>query len=410
MYKENALLVGLDIGTYKTAVIVAEVIPDGIEVLGIGMALSQGGLRKGLIINVETTVQAIRKAVEEAQLGASCEIHNVCAGVGGGHTGGVTSHGMVVVKDREVSPTDVASVIEVARTVALPAECEILHVLPQEFLVDGQERGREPVGMSGIRLEGSVHLVTVANGALDSIRRCCERAGLHVNSFQFAALAAAEAVLTPEEKDMGVTLVDIGGGTTGIAIFSRGAVVHTAVLPVGGHNMTNDLAVGMRIPIAEAEKMKQRHGCALGDLITPGEMVEMPKVGGRDPSPVPRRRLGDIIEPRAEEILTLVREQCEAVEMLGKLGAGVVLTGGGAITEGMSELAERVFKVPVRRGVPRFLGSLVDAVNGPMYATAVGLVLHESQQPRLNGVVRHREGPGWGRVRERVVEWFREFF
>jgi cell division protein FtsA len=231
-----------------------------------------------------------------------------------------------------------------------------------------------------------------------------------VNGIQFAALAAAEAVLTPEEKEMGVVLVDIGGGTTGIVIFSRGAVVHTAVLPVGGHNMTNDLAVGMRIPLAEAEKMKQRHGCALGDLITPGEMVEMPKVGGRDPSPVQRRRLSDIIEPRAEEILTLVREQCEAVEMFGRLGAGVVLTGGGAITEGMPELAERVFKVQVRRGVPRSLGSLVDAVNGPMYATAVGLVLHESQQPRLNGVVRHREGPGWGRVRERVVEWFREFF
>jgi cell division protein FtsA len=410
MYKENALFVSLDIGTYKTAVLVAEATPEGVEVLGIGTALSQGGLRKGLIINVDATVQAIRKAVEEAQLGASCEIHNVCAGVTGGHTGGMTSHGMVVMKDREVSPADVANVIEVARTVALPTECEILHVLPQEFMVDGQDRGREPVGTSGVRLEGSVHLVTVANGSLEGIRRCCERAGLHVNRIQFAPLAAAEAVLTPEEKEMGVVLADVGGGTTGIVIFHRGAVVHTAVLPVGGHNMTNDLAMGMRIPLAEAEKIKQRHGCALGDLITPGEMVEMPKVGGRDPSPVPRRRLSDVIEPRAEEILTLVREHCEAAEMLGKLGAGVVLTGGGAIMEGMPELAERVFRAPIRRGVPRFLGSLVDAVNGPMYATVMGLVLHESQQPRMNGAAPHREGQGWGRVRERVVEWFREFF
>jgi cell division protein FtsA len=410
MYKENALFVSLDIGTYKTAVIVAEATPEGIEVLGIGTALSQGGLRKGLIINVDATVQAIRKAVGEAQLGASCEIHNVCAGVTGGHTGGMTSHGMVVMKDREVSPADVANVIEVARTVALPTECEILHVLPQEFMVDGQDRGRDPVGTSGVRLEGSVHLVTVANGALEGIRRCCERAGLRVSHIQFAALAAAEAVLTPEEKEMGVVLADVGGGTTGIVIFNRGAVVHTAVLPVGGHNMTNDLAMGMRIPLAEAEKIKQRHGCALGDLITPGEMVEMPKVGGRDPSPVPRRRLSDIIEPRAEEILTLIKEHCEAMEMLGKLGAGVVLTGGGAIMEGMPELAERVFRAPIRRGVPRFLGSLVDAVNGPMYATVMGLALYESQQPRMNGVVPHREGQGWGRMRERVVEWFREFF
>ena len=410
MDKENALLVSLDIGTYKTAVIVSEVTPEGIEVLGIGTALSQGGLRKGLIINVDATVQAIRKAVEEAQLGASCEIHNVHTGVAGGHVGGVTSQGMVVVKDREVSSADVAGVIDVARTVALPAECEILHVLPQEFLVDGQDRGREPVGTTGVRLEGSVHLVTVATGALEGIRRCCERAGLHVNSIQFTALAAAEAVLTPEEKELGVVLLDIGGGTTGVAIFNRGTVVDTAVLPVGGHNITNDLAVGARIPLAEAEKIKQRHGCALGDLITPGEMVEMPKVGGRDPSPLPRRRLSDIIEPRAEEIFHLVKEHCEAVDMLGKLGAGVVLTGGSTIMDGMPELAERVFRTQVRRGVPRFLGNLVDAVNGPMYATAVGLILLGLHQPRMNGVVRGRDGQGWHRMRERVVEWFREFF
>jgi len=410
MYKENSLIVSLDIGTYKTSVIVAEATHEGIEVLGIGTALSQGGLRKGLVINVDAAVQAIRKAVEEAQLGASCEIHNVCTGIAGGHVAGLTSQGMVVVKEREVSPVDVAGVIDVARAVALPAECEILHVLPQEFLVDGQDRGRTPIGTSGVRLEANVHLVTVATSAMENINRCCERAGLHVNSMHFTGLAAAEAVLTPEEKELGVVLLDIGGGTTGIVIFYRGAVMHTAILPVGGYNITNDLAVGVRIPLAEAEKIKQRHGCALGDLITPGEMVEMPKVGGRDLSPLARRKLSEIIEPRAEEIFTLVKEQCEEVGMLGRLGAGVVLTGGSAIMDGMTELAERVFRVPIRRGVPRFLGNLVDAINGPMYATGIGLVLRELQQPHANGVVRGREGHGWQRMRERVVEWFRDFF
>jgi cell division protein FtsA len=410
MAKENSLIVSLDVGTYKTAVVVAEATPEGIEVLGVGTALSQGGLRKGQVINVDATVQAIRKAVEEAQLGTSSEIHNVCAAVSGAHIAGLTSQGMIVVKDREVSPEDVARVIEVARTVALPAECEILHVIPQEFFVDGQDRGHEPVGTSGVRLEANVHLVTVASNALESLARCCERAGLHVNSIHFGGLAAAEAVLTPEEKEVGVVLVDIGSGTTSIVAFYRGAVTHTAVLPVGGSNMTKDLAVGLRIPEAEAEKIKQRHGCALGDMITPGEMIEMPKVGGRDPSPMPRRKLSEIIEPRAEEIFSLVKEQCEENGLLGKLNAGIVLTGGGAIMEGMSELAERVFRLPVRRGLPRFLGNTVDAVNGPMYATGVGLALRELQQHRSNGVGRSRNGHGWQRMRERVAEWFRDFF
>ncbi|MGE0822484.1 MAG: cell division protein FtsA [Candidatus Binatia bacterium] len=410
MYKENSLIVSLDIGTYKTAVVVAEPTPEGIEVLGIGTALSQGGLRKGQIINVEATIQVIRKAIEEAQLGASCEIHNVSAGITGGHVEGHSSRGMVVVKDREVSPDDVGSVIAVARTVALPAECEVVHVVPQEFLVDGQDRGREPVGTSGLRLEASVYLVTAATSALESLTRCCERAGLQVRSVHFTGFAAAEAVLTPEEKELGVILLDIGGGTTGIVGFHHGAVMHTAVLPVGGYNITNDLAVGIRIPLAEAEKIKQRHGCALGDMITPGEMIEMPKIGGRDPSPVPRRKLSEIIEPRAEEIFTLVKEQFEDLGLAGKLNAGVVLTGGGAIMEGMIELAERVFRMPVRRGVPRFLGNTVDAANGPMYATGIGLILRELQQYHSNGAVRGRDGHGWQRVRERVVEWFRDFF
>ena len=410
MAKENSLIVSLDVGTYKTAVVVAEATPEGIEVLGVGTALSQGGLQKGQVINVEATIQAIQKAVEEAQLGTSSEIHNVCVGISGAHITGLASQGIVVVKDREVSLDDVSRVIEVARTVALPAECEILHVIPQEFFVDGQQRGHKPVGTSGVRLEASVHLVTAATGALESLARCCERAGLHVNSVHFGSLAAAEAVLTPEERELGVVLLDIGSGTTGIVAVHRAAVTHTAVLPVGGYNMTKDLAFGLRIPEAEAEKIKQRHGCALGDMITPGEMIEMLKVGGRDPSPMPRRKLSEIIEPRAEEIFLLVKKQCEENGVLERLSAGVVLTGGSAIMEGMTELAERVFRLPVRRGIPRFLGNTVDAANGPMYATGIGLALRELQHHHSNGFVRGREGHGWQRVRERVAEWFRDFF
>ncbi|MEW6299420.1 MAG: cell division protein FtsA [Thermodesulfobacteriota bacterium] len=409
MQRENTLVVSLDVGTYKTAVIVAEVTPEGVEVAGIGTALSQG-LRKGQIINVEATVQAIRKAVEEAQMGASCEIHNVCAGITGEHLAGVASQGVVVVKDREVSRSDVERVIEVARAIALPSGYEILHVLPQEFLVDGQDRGRDPVGSSGLRLEANVHVIAASSNEIQAVGKCGERAGLHIRALYFTALAAAEAVLTPEEKELGVALLDVGGGTTGMVAFHHGAVQHTAVLPLGGYHITNDLAVGLRIPIAEAEKIKQRHGCALGDLLTPGEMVEMPRVGGRDPAPVPRRRLSEIIEPRAEEIFTLVKGHLSEADVLGRLGSGIVLTGGSAIMEGMPELAERVFRVPVRRGAPRHIGGLVDAVNSPMYATGVGLILCELQQTRTNGVPRARDAHGWQRVRERMVEWIREFF
>jgi cell division protein FtsA len=409
MQRGNSLIVSLDVGTYKTAVIVAEATPEGVEVSGIGTALSQG-LRKGQIINVEATVQAIRKAVEEAQMGASCEIHNVCVGLTGEHVAGVASQGVVVVKDREVSRSDVERVIEVARAIALPAGYEILHVLPQEFLVDGQDRGKDPIGSSGLRLEANVYVIVASSNGIQAVGKCVERAGLHVRSLYFTALAAAEAVLTPEEKELGVALLDVGGGTTGMVAFHHGAVQYTAVLPLGGYHITNDLAAGLRIPIAEAEKMKQRHGCALGDLLTPGEMVEMPRVGGRDPVPVPRRRLSEIIEPRAEEIFTLVKNHLGEADVLGRLGSGIVMTGGSAIMEGMPELAERVFRVPVRRGAPRHIGGLVDAVNSPMYATGVGLILHELQHTRTNGVPRARDVHGWQRVRERMVEWIREFF
>jgi cell division protein FtsA len=409
MQKENSLIVSLDIGTYKTSVVVAEPAPEGIEVLGVGTALSQG-VRKGLVLNVEAAVPVIRKAIEEAEVGASCEIHNVCVGLTGGFIEGLTSQGVVVVKDHEVSGVDVSRVIEVARAIALPPDCEILHVLPQEFLVDGQNRGRDPVGSAGVRLEADVQVITVATSAVQTLLRCCERADLQVRSLTLAVLAAAEAVLTPEEKELGVALLDVGGGTTGMVAFHRGVVQHTALLPLGGSHITNDLAAGLRSPLAETEKLKQRHGCALVDLLTPGEMIEMPRVGGRDPAPLLRRRLSEIIELRVQEIFTLVKEQLAAAGVLDKLGCGIVLTGGSAIMPGMMELAERIFRLPVRRGAPSQIGALVDEVNSPMYATGVGLILWEMQHMHTNGIAQSRSGHGWQRVRERVVEWIREFF
>jgi cell division protein FtsA len=277
-------------------------------------------------------------------------------------------------------------------------------------MVDGQDRGRDPVGASGVRLEANVHVVSMASSAAQAITKCCERAGLHMRRLYFTALAAAEAVLSPEEKELGVAVIDIGAGTTGVVAFYRGVVLHTAVVRLGGSNITNDLALGLRIPLADAEKLKQRHGCALGDLVTTGDMVEMPRVGGRDPAPLPRRRMSEIIEPRAEEIFSLVRDQLETAGVLNRLGSGVVITGGGAIMEGMPELAERVFRLSIRRGVPRHISGLVDAVNSPMYATGVGLILSEFQQKGTNGVSRTRDVHGWQRVRERMAEWLRDFF
>jgi cell division protein FtsA len=410
MPKENALIVSLDIGTYKTAVVVASATLEEVEIIGIGTALSGQGLRKSQVINLDATVQAIRRAVDEAQMGASCEIHNVCASVTGEHILGLTSQGAWAVKDHEVSSADVQRVLEIARAVALPSGYEILHVLPQEFLVDGQEQGRNPLGASGVRLEANVQIIAAASDAVQTIYKCGERAGLQVRGVRFAALAAAEAVLAPEEKELGVAVVEVGGGTTGMVAYHHGVVQHASVLPVGGAHFTNDLAVGLRTTLAEAEKLKQKHGCALTSMVGNTETVEMPKVGARDPLPMPRRRLSEIIEPRADEIFALVREQLDRAGVLGKLESGIVITGGSAIMEGMPEVAERVFRLPVRRGVPRYINGLVDAANSPMYATGVGLTLCELQQTRLNGEYHAREAPGWQRMRERVVEWIRDFF
>lgn len=410
MDKDDALLVSVDIGTSTVSVLVAEATPDGPAVLGLGTAPSQG-VRKGLITNVESAGQALHKAVAEAEVGASCEIGTVSAALTGGHVEGISSQGVVRVKNGEVSAEDVGEAVAVARAVALPPECEILHVFPRGFLVDGQERDPDPVGASGVRLETSVHAVSVASTALLAVRKCCERAGLYVEAVHYGALAAAEAVLTPEEKELGVVLLDVGAGTTSVAAFARGSVAHTAVLPVGGDNVTNDLAAGLRVPVAEAEKLKQRHGCAETELVNADEMIELPCIGELPAAPLSRRKMSEIIEPRVEEIFELVREQLDFARLLDECGVGVVLTGGGAVLEGMPDVARRVFGLPARLGVPRQVSDAVDPAHAPTYATNVGLVLAQLEDRRRRGpLVEVRHQPAWPTVRERVAGWFRDFF
>jgi len=408
MARKSPLVIGLDVGTYKIGVIVAEVAEGGVEVVGIGTAASRG-LRKGVVVNIEKTVEAIRRAVEEAELMAACEIRSVIAGSAGSHIKGFNSHGVVAVRSREVASGDVERVVDAARAVALPTDQEVLHVLPQEFIVDDQDGIREPVGMAGVRLEARVHIVTGAVSAGQNLIKCCNRAGLHVRDVLAGPLAAAEAVLTSEERELGVALVDVGGGTIDVVVYQAGSIRHTAVLPVGGGHVTSDLAAALCTPPAEAEHLKQRHGSALAALTPAEQTIEVPGLGGRAPHHLSRRALAEVIEPRAEEMLMLARAEIERAGCYQALASGVVLTGGGAVLEHMTTLAERVFRLPVRLGAPLHLNSLVDAVASPMYSTAVGLVLHGLTQDghgrRGEGVLGHI-----GVVGERMMGWLREFF
>ena len=408
MARKSPLVIGLDVGTYKIGVIVAEVTEGGVEVVGIGTAASRG-LRKGVVVNIEKTVEAIRRAVEEAELMAACEIRSVIAGSAGSHIKGFNSHGVVAVRNREVAAGDVERVVDAARAVALPTDQEVLHVLPQEFIVDDQDGIREPVGMAGVRLEARVHIVTGAVSAGQNLIKCCNRAGLHVRDLLAGPLAAAEAVLTPEERELGVALVDLGGGTIDVVVYQAGTIRHTAVLPVGGGHVTGDLAAALCTPPAEAEHLKQRHGSALAALTPAEQTIEVPGLGGRAPHHLSRRALAEVIEPRAEEMLMLARAEIERAGCYQALASGVVLTGGGAVLEHMTALAERVFRLPVRLGAPLHLSGLVDAVASPMYSTAVGLVLHGLKQDTHG-----RRGEGVlgqiGVAGERMMGWLREFF
>lgn len=405
MAKRSPLVVGLDIGTYKVAAIVAEVTDDGVEIVGIGTAPSRG-LRKGVVVNIDATVESIRRAVDEAELMAGCEIHTVFAGIAGAHVKGFNSHGVVAVRSSEVAPGDVDRVLDAARAVALPMDRQVVHVLPQEFIVDDQDGIKEPVGMSGVRLESKVHMITASVTSIQNVVKCCERGGMHVSQIVLEPLASAQAVVTPEEKELGVTLVDIGGGTTDIVVFHNGAVRHTAVLPIGGNHLTNDIATGLRTPFDDAEKIKQRFGCALSNMISREETIEVPSVGGRGPRVLSRQILAEIIEPRVEEIFTLVSRELVRSGFEELLASGVVVTGGTTILDGIPELAEQVFHLPVRRGVPLHVGGLVDVVSSPMYATGVGLILYGLRESESGSF----EGRFWGRMRQRVGELLREIF
>jgi cell division protein FtsA len=404
MAKRDELIVGLDIGTTKIAAIVGEVTADGIDVVGIGTAPSRG-LRKGVVTNIDTTVASIQRAVEEAEHMAGCEITSVYAGIAGGHIKGLNSHGIVAVKDKEVRAADVGRVIEAAKAVAIPGDREIIHVLPQEYVIDEQDGIKEPLGMSGVRLEAKVHIVTASVTSAQNIVKCCNRCGLQVADIVLEPLASAEAVLEGDEKELGVALIDIGGGTTDLVIFSDGSVLHTSVIPVGGNQITNDIAVGLRTPLHEAEKIKQKAGCAMAALIKDGETVEVPSVGGRQPRVLSRQVLAEIIEPRVEEIFELVKTEIQKTGYEDLLASGAVITGGSTILEGMPELGEQVLGLPVRRAIPKGLGGLVDVVKSPVFATGVGLVLYGA---RHSEAARPLNRGGFRGVFRRMAEWFRE--
>lgn len=408
MSKKGSLIVGLDIGTTKICSIVAEETEDGLDIIGIGTHPSKG-LRKGVIVNIDATVEAIRRAVEECELMAGCDISTVYAGISGNHVEGFNSHGIVAIKEKEVKDTDVARVIDAAQAVALPMDREVIHVLPQEYVVDQQDGIRDPIGMNGVRLEAKVHIVSASIASGQNIIKCANRCGLNVDALVLQPLAASRSVLSADEKELGVVMVDIGGGTTDIVAYLGGSLVYTSVLSLGGGHVTNDIAVGLRTPAVEADRIKQKYGCALGSMVHADETIEVPSVGGRKPRVLPRQILSEIIEPRMEELFSLVKKRLKESGYEELMGSGVVITGGASLMEGVPELAEQVFDMPVRRGFPKGVGGLVDVVKNPMYSAAVGLVLYgvEESQKKL---YRRDDAHLYGKVKDRMRQWLGEFF
>jgi cell division protein FtsA len=406
---DRPLVVGLDIGTSKVVALVGELGTDGaIDVIGLGSQPSRG-LKKGVVVNIESTVQSIQRAVEEAELMAGCEINAVYAGIAGSHIRSLNSHGVVAIRDREVTHADVEHVIDAAKAVAIPADQRILHVLPQEFIIDGQEGIRDPIGMSGVRLEAKVHIVTGADSAAQNIIKCVQRCGLNVEDIVLEQLASSFAVLTDDEKELGVCIVDVGGGTTDIAVFLGGAIRHTAVIPIAGDQVTNDIAVSMRTPTQYAEDIKVRFACALSQLANPDESIEVPSVGDRPARRLARQTLAEIVEPRYEELFNLIREELRRSGFEEVIAAGLVLTGGSARMEGAIELAEEIFHVPVRLGIPQAVRGLADAVQNPIYSTAVGLLLYarENLQPAARAALL---GNSVGGALTRMKSWFQGHF
>jgi len=409
MARDNKnLIVALDIGTAKVVCLVAELRPDGaLEVLGLGSHESKG-LKKGVVVNIEATVAAIQRALEEAELMADCKIASAFVGIAGSHIRSFNSTGMVAIKEREVTALDVERALDTARAVNIPTDQQILHVLRQEFIIDGQEDVREPIGMSGVRLEVKVHIVTGAVAAAQNIVKCVRRCGLEVNDLILQPLASARAVLLEDEKDLGVCLLDIGGGTTDVAIFTHGAIRHTAVVPIAGDQITNDIAMALRTPTGDAENIKTRHGVGLRQLADPNQMIEVPGIGERSPRSMSRQTLAEVIEPRVEELYSLVQQVLRESGFEELLSSGVVLTGGSAVMHGMVELGEEIFHMPVRLGVPRYQGGLADVVRAPRYATAVGLLLEGASQVQQGKL--SRQTGSVKAVLVRMREWFQRNF
>jgi len=374
------MIVGLDIGTSKVVAIVGVAGADGgLEIIGTGMHRSSG-MKKGVVVNIESTVHAIQRAVEEAELMAGCHIHSVYAGIAGSHIRSLNSHGIVAIKDREVQQADIDRVIDAARAVAIPADQEILHVIPQEFIIDNQEGVKEPLGMSGVRLEAKVHLVTCAANAAQNIKKCIRRCGLEVEDIILEQLASSYSVLTEDEKQLGVCLVDIGGGTTDIAIFSEGAIRHTGVIPIAGDQVTNDIAMALRTPTPRAEELKIRYACALAKMAGADETIKVPSVGDRQPRDLSRQALAEVVEPRYDELFTLVQAELRRSGFEDLVAAGVVLSGGTSKMEGVVDLAEEIFHMPVRLGAPHNIRGLTDIVTNPIHSTGVGLLLYGLKQ------------------------------
>ncbi len=409
MSKESKnLIVGLDIGTSKIACIVAEVTAEGtLEVVGAGMHQSSG-MKKGMVVNIDATVGAIQQALQEAELMADCKIREVYTGIAGGHIRSSNAHGMIKIKDKEVAQTDVVRAIETASSISLPGDQQILHILEQEFSIDGQEGIKRPLGMSGLRLEVEIHIVTGAVSAVQNILKCIHRCGLEVNDMILQPLASSKAVLAEDEKELGVCLVDIGGGTTDVAIFTNGAIRHTAVIPIAGDQITNDIAMALRTPTKDAEDIKIKYGCALRQLATDAP-IEVPGVGERSARMLSRQTLAEVIEPRVEELYSLVQTELRRSGLEDLLSSGIVITGGSAALQGMVELGEEIFHLPVRLGLPRNIGGLSAVVKTPRYATGVGLLLYGLEQRKRNEVARVGGG-SFKEVLGRMAAWFKGNF
>ena len=410
MSKKHDYIVGLDIGTTKICCIIGEVAHgDQVDIIGLGQHPSRG-LRKGVVVNIDGTVESIKSAVEEAELMAGCEIDSVFVGIAGGHINSLNSHGIIAAKGKEINQKDVDRVIEAAKAIAIPMDREVIHVLPQEYIVDNQEGIKTPLGMAGVRLEAKVHIVTAAVTSAQNIVKCVNKAGLGVQDIVLEQLASSESVLSHDEKELGVALIDIGGGTSDLAIFYQGSIKHTSVLTIAGSQMTNDIAIGLRTPNQEAEKIKHTYGCALSSMVRENETIKVPSVKGRDSKTVSRQILSEIIEARSRELFEMMNNEISLSGYRDIIFSGVVLTGGASSMQGMEDLAEEIFQLPVRVGVPSEMGGLIDVVNNPMYATSTGLIQYGLRSHR-KGHVRELQGRNlFEKIFSRMKDWAEEFF